>query len=211
MRKTVFVFTLFVLPFLVTAQVKTTPLGKGNIPPSIKYAGKVVDAITYTDNEGEHIIITTQTGILDVKSKDPDDDGLRKSDLYAYAYLVKNGITTLSWQLHDLSGECPVDPKASYIPKTFAITDLDKNGKAEVWLMYSVACRGDVSPADMKIIMHEGVKKFAVRGQDRVKVSATTYDGGKYAFDEAFKKGPEVFRKYAENLWKKNIDENWKD
>ena len=61
----------------------------------------------------------------------------------------------------------------------------------------------------MKIIMYEGVKKFAIRGQSFVKLSAKETYGGTYTMDKAFKNGPEVFRQYAIQLWKKNRNETW--
>jgi hypothetical protein len=200
---------LLLLSQTAFAQLKVTSLDKKSIPSSIKYSGHIVHAARYTDNEGDHIVITTETGIVDIKSKDPNEDGFRKGDLYAYSYNIKNNIPTLSWQIHDLSGDCPVDPKASYVPKAFAVTDLNNDGKAEVWLMYSVACRGDVSPASMKIIMHEGAKKFAVRGESLVKLSPKETYGGKYTMDEAFKTGPRAFLTYAALLWQMNNKETW--
>jgi len=80
------------------------------------------------------------------------------------------------------------------------VTDLNKDGKAEVWVMYKVSCQGDVSPIPMKIIMYQDNKKFALRGTTRVKVSATDYMGGEYSFDEAFKNAPVQFRQYAVNF-----------
>jgi hypothetical protein len=75
--------------------------------------------------------------------------------------------------------------------------------------MYKTVCHGDVSPSNMKIIMYEGNKKYAVRGTNKVKVSDKEYDGGAYTFDEAFKNGPQPFRSYALQLWKKNLLETW--
>ena len=198
---------LLILSQTAFAQVKVTPLDKKAIPSSIKYSGHVVNAARYTDSEGEHIIITTETG--EIKSKEPDYEDYRKAELFAYDYLVKNGTPKIVWQLHDFTIDCPFDLKARYIPKTFAVTDINKDGKTEVWLMYSVVCHGDVSPSDMKIIMYEGVKKFAIRGQSFVKLSAKETYGGTYTMDEAFKNGPEVFRQYAIQLWKKNRNETW--
>ncbi|RFZ82290.1 hypothetical protein DYU05_16890 [Mucilaginibacter terrenus] len=74
--------------------------------------------------------------------------------------------------------------------------------------MYKTACRGDVSPSDMKIIMYEGGKKYAVRGTNKIKVGEKIYEGGAYTTDEAFKTGPLVFAKYAATLWKKNLLSN---
>lgn len=75
--------------------------------------------------------------------------------------------------------------------------------------MYKTVCHGDVSPVTMKIIMYEGNKKYAVRGDTRVSVSEGHTMGGEYTFDDAFKNGPAAFREYAKKLWAKNVVEKW--
>ncbi|MES2328006.1 MAG: hypothetical protein V4539_00295 [Bacteroidota bacterium] len=90
------------------------------------------------------------------------------------------------------------------------MTDLNKDGKAEVWIAYKVSCQGDVSPVTMKIIMYQDNKKFALRGATRVKVSASEYRGGDYTLDEAFKNASPEIRQYAENLWMLHKVETWK-
>ncbi|QEC61443.1 hypothetical protein FRZ54_02205 [Mucilaginibacter ginsenosidivorans] len=57
----------------------------------------------------------------------------------------------------------------------------------------------------MKIIMHEGNKKYAVRGTSKIKISDKDYSGGEYTMDEALKTGPPVFKQYALLLWEKNL------
>nr|WP_294942673.1 hypothetical protein [uncultured Mucilaginibacter sp.] len=208
MKKMLLVLPLFALSHLVTAQVKVAQLSLADIPKSVKYTGHIVDAVSFTDNDGEHLVITSETGI--VPSKGPDSEGLRDASLYAYYYTKTGSELKLIWQTYDFAKDCGVDVTASYLPNSFSVTDLNKDGKAEVWLMYKTACRGDVSPAIMKIIMHEGLKKFAIRGESKSQVSPTEYAGGKYTFDEAFKAGPQVFRDYAVALWKKNLIETFK-
>jgi hypothetical protein len=207
---------LFALSLLLTAaqvsfaQIKVTKLDKKDIPVTIKYTGHIVNAVRYTDSGGQHLIITTETGITPTKSTDPGDTDFRDAALYAYCYtLGPNNELKLSWQTYDFIKDCSVDLEAKYVPNTFSITDLNKDGKAEVWLMYTTVCHGDVSPSDMKIIMHEGIKKYAVRGTKKVKISGEDYGGGKYTFDEAFKTGPEAFRQYAVDMWKKNLMQVW--
>ena len=189
-----------------SAQIKITALDNKTIPRSIHYKGHIVNASQYGDTEGEHIIIATETGEVAVKV-DGDDDSNRKAEVYAYDYKITNGQPILNWQMHDFTIVCPVDTKAKYVPNTFAITDLNKDGKAEVWLMYIIGCRGGVDPGSMKIIMHEGIKKYAIRGSSRVKVTDMDYSGGEFTMDEVFKAGPEAFRQYALQLWKKNMVE----
>jgi|SRR6185503_7536740 len=186
----------------VTAQIKVTDVDKNTIPKSIQFKGHIVNAVKYTDSEGTHLVITTETGI--VAGKDTADQ-MSNADLYAYCYKVEGNKLTLAWQMHDFFNDCPLEEVVNYIPGTFAVTDLNNDGKAEVWLMYLVACRSDVSPGSLKIIMHEGNKKYAMRGENRVNDLPNKYVGGRYTFDDAFKAGPKPFRDYAQQLWKKNM------
>jgi len=204
----VFSAVLFVLlGHIAIAQLKVTKLTKSDVPASIHYIGHIIEAVKYTDNSGDHMVITTETG--EVKTKAKDSEG-RDADLWAYSYKITNGVYTLDWQVHDFEKDCEFDILVKFIPNTFAVTDLNNDGKAEVWLMYKTNCTSDVSPFTMKIIMYEGSKKFAARGTAQIRISATDYDGGKYSFDDAFKTGPEVFRNYAAALWEKNLMQTWK-
>ncbi len=203
--KIYFVTFLFSLSQTCFTQIKLIKLDKKTIPKNIRYQGQLVNATRYADSMGDNIIITTETG--ETQSKSAPDEGNRDAALYAYHFLIKGDSTIPTWILHDYIKDCPVDLKASYVKNTFAVTDLNKDGKAEVWLMYKTFCHGDVSPSDMKIIMYEAGNKQAIRGTNKVKLSPGAYSGGEYKFDDAFKKGPQVFREYAAQLWKKNIME----
>lgn len=205
--KLIIFFALLLSAQLSIAQIKVVKLDKSAVPHSVKYLGKIINAVKYTDVEGEHLVITTETG--EQRSKDSEDDTYRDAALYAYCFNIKNGTPLLYWQVRDFVKECPVDIKANFVPNTFAVTDLNKDNKAEVWLMYKTVCHGDVSPSNMKIIMYEGNKKYAVRGTTKVKISDKDYGGGEYTFDNAFTSGPQPFRDYALQLWKKNLMETW--
>jgi hypothetical protein len=199
--KSTCLFIIFLNARMAFAQIKISKVDKKSIPKSASYKGEIIAAVRFTDTEGDHLVITTETGTTDSKG----NEGGRDAALYAYFYNINGISTTLNWQTYDFVSYCYQDLDATYVPHTFAITDLNKDGKAEVWLMYKTLCTGDVSPGEMKIIMHEGSKKYAIRGQNRVRVGVNHFAGGKYTFDEAFKNGPVQFKNYAQELWKKNI------
>jgi hypothetical protein len=199
------VFIVITIPGF--SQLKIVKLNSAAIPKAIRYEGKIVNAVKWTDSLGQNLVITTQTE--ETQSKNAPDDGYRDKALYAYHYIIEADSIRQTWKLYDYIKECMVDIRADYIKNTFAVTDLNKNGKAEVWLMYKTVCHGDVSPSNMKIIMYENDKKFAVRGTNRVKFSEKEFMGGEYTFDDAFKTGPKAFRDYAKKLWDKNILETW--
>jgi hypothetical protein len=187
------------------AQLKVIKLNKADIPKTVTYKGHIIDAVKYTDKTGDHIVITTSTGEIQVIDTAVKDLDLRQAKLFAYCYDISNNQIKLNWQMQDYTIPCAVDVTAKYIPGTFAVTDLNNNGNAEVWLMYRIGCRGDVSPPGMKIIMHEGSGKYAVRGEARAHLFDKHYAGGDYTIDAALKNGPEPFKKYALDLWKKNL------
>jgi hypothetical protein len=198
------IILLIIITQVSVAQLKVLKLSKADIPKAITYKGHIIDAVKYTDKTGDHIVITTETG--ETKTKNSENSDGRNAALYAYHYNITGADQfKLSWQTYDFIADCPFDITANYVPGTFTVTDADNNGIAEVWLVYRTVCRSDVSPSDMKIIMHEGDKKYAVRGTNKVKISGKDYGGGTYTFDAAFKAAPPAFRKYAADTWQKNI------
>lgn len=188
-------------PNVAVTKVTSVKIDTTSLPKDIRHKGNIDTAVKYTDSEGEHILITSEDA-------DVDGDRLTGIYLYAYSYRLSGGKWRLQWQMHDLTNQCEEDAAGDFLPGTFSITDLDHNGRAEVWLMYRLACRGDVSPGDMKVIMHQGNNKYAVRGHSRVKVNATEYHGGDNNFDDAFWNGPVAFKQYAQQLWEKNKNES---
>lgn len=209
MRAFLFFFSLLYSGFSALCQITTQPVSQVQLQGLIHYKGKPVTALRFTDTKGSILLLTTQTGI---ETKKGSEDN-RSAHLYAYTCQSSSDSThsVLLWQMTDGIDNCPLDVVASFVEGTPVVTDLDKNGIAEVWLMYRTACRGDVSPAETKIIMHEGNHKYAMRGKGRIQSGGSVQpDGGTYLFDEAFQKGAVVFRRYAEQLWKKHATETVK-
>lgn len=183
-----------------------TKIEVNKIPKEIKFSGKVKNAISWTDKLGENFVLTCETG--EFKTKNAQNDS-RDAEIYAYHYIrSKNGFQQ-NWKIYDFVKDCPVDIQASFLKNTLAVTDLNKDGIGEIWIMYKTACQGDVSPCDMKIIMYQEKIKWAMRGQNRVQISDKEFDGGKYTFDKAFTDAPNYYKDYAKKLWNNNIDQKW--
>jgi hypothetical protein len=185
-------------------QITTTNLDTNKLPNGIKFTGKIKTAVRWTDKSGDNFVITTETGEMASKKEEPTDD-FREAALYAYHYIVGKDSTILTWTVYDFIKDCTFDIVASFIKKTFQVTDLNNDGVAEVWLMYKTVCTSDVSPCDMKIIMYQGQQKYAMRGQNKVQYSDKDFLGGEYKFDNAFNVGAKEFREFAIQLWDKNI------
>jgi hypothetical protein len=193
--------------FQAQSEIKVSNLKESKIPKSIKFAGKIKKAVTWEDENGKNIVITTETGEYQDSNSEMED--ARAANLYAYHFIVTDKSSKLVWKLEDGIDNCPVDINENFIKNTLKVTDLDKDGESEIWIMYKTACRGDVSPCTMKIIMYEGSKKHALRGENKVKLSETETYGGQYNMDKVFKKSPNTFQDFAIKMWEKNILETW--
>ena len=106
----------------------------------------------------------------------------------------------------------PFDVLAEFIKEGFSITDVNKNGLAEVTLTYKHYCKSDVSPSDLTLRMIEKEKVYEMAG-------TTKLDMGKYGGDMVvggirkegtFAKAPTAFKAYIDKVWKKVVVEKLK-
>ena len=200
-------FLLFLLMFFCSVtvfgrEIKLTKLDITDLPSNIKYEGKIKEAVRWTDNLGDNIVITTETGYYQSKKGN-------SAELFAYHFIVSNDTVKQTWKVYDFFHDCPTDMYVNFLKNTFEVTDLNNDGVAEIWMMYKTSCCGGVDPGDMKIIMYHGQQKFAMRGLYQVQVSDTDFIGGDYKFDRAFMDGPTEFKDFAKNLWDKNMLHQW--
>jgi hypothetical protein len=177
-------------------------------PDSSFVKGKIKQTHRWTDRLGDNYLVLTETDELTtppVISKKNSDckDGCTDKEIFAYHFINSD---SLLWKLNDFVNACSFDNILEYRKGATRITDLDKNGLAEIWVMYSMTCTSDVNPRTLKLIMYQGNKKYAIRGtsQPSPKMTDEKY-GGKYVPDKEFQTLPQSFKDYAKNLWDKYL------
>lgn len=175
--------------------IKNLVYEPGKIPPSVKYDGKIVAGAKWEDKNGQNLLIVCET---EVKSKGDE----RSKELFAYQYIINGEDSKMLWKVNDFVKDCPLDITLSLIPGSISVTDINKDGIAENTFLYRMACKGDVSPDDMKLIMHEGETKYAIRGQMLLIMGGEKY-GGEMKTDPSYNKAPSGFFAYAREQWKK--------
>lgn len=197
------VLMLFFLIFLTNSSAFAEDSILAGQDSAIK--GKVLKEVPFTDQNSKKVLVLSKSGLY---KSHPDatnpDYTCGNADIYAYCFdISRSGQPVLLWQIKDFIHDCDSSATAEFTVDSPVITDLDKNGISEVWITYYVGCHGDVSPDGMKIIMYEGNKKYALRGETYVNVDNLQV-GGKYTTDQAFGSAPDVFRRFADQLWQKN-------
>jgi len=151
------------LPPRANMEIDARQLLVADIPPAIKVKGDMQDAWKWNDELGENIVVISRAGPF-VKSNKTGEEEDETVELHVSHHTKNTGTYAELWKLTDQVSACPFDITAEFIPNSTTITDLDKDGIAEVKVQYSLACRSDVSPATMKLVMSENGQQYALRG-----------------------------------------------
>lgn len=203
------------------------------IPKTIKFKGTVKEAWTWNDKLGENILITSFVKpFRSTPFKQNDDE--KTSELHAFHFVKKETIYKLLWPMSDAVKNCPFDITLEFITDAITVTDLDNDGIAETKVQYKIVCRSDVSPAGMKLVMHEDTVKCALRGymwlkqgpEDEFAITDKDVNlenlpkpkeeweqysqlAGRYETEKDFKKVSPVFVAYARKEWLKYVKESF--
>jgi|GEM_PF-299593 len=214
--------------------IEAGKIDSAHMPTNINYKGKFFEAWKWNDRNGENILVTSL--IEPASDAEPNESGevLVSAELYAVHYLKNNKGHKSLWKITDQVKDCGFDLTVAFIKGSITVTDLDKDDTAETWIQYKTTCRSDVSPAYMKLIMHEGVKKYSLRGnmwirtseQDNFTVTEQTgnleklpkkkdefeqltQSFGRYENEKDFLGAPPVFLDYARKQWMKFVIESF--
>ena len=172
-----------------------------------QHRGQIVGGARWRDLNGENLLLLTQTGKIPGRDKCIVNEPCpQDAEVYAYHYIVQAENVTLLWKLTDFQRDCSFDLYAGFILESVTITDLDSDGVAESTFLYKLSCRSDVSPARLKLIMHEGKNKFAIRGTSKL---PGDYGGGDMNADPALMMNAgDPFGRFASEQWKKFVSED---
>jgi hypothetical protein len=185
------------------------------LPKEIRFKGKIVAGAQWLDKDGENLLLLCETGaiksLMPPNSKEnPYKEGGQAAALHAYHYIKHHQQYTLLWKLSDYVKLCPFDLEATFLPDSLTVTDLDGNGIAESTFLYKLGCRSDVSPVQLKLIMHEGKAKYVLRGKTLVPTGDPDKKlGGQKAIDPAFGRAPKVFLDHALQQWNGFVEEKF--
>ncbi len=195
-----------------------------SIPPEFTITGIPRFAWRWHDLSGENYLILSDQ--LDTTREE------FTNLLHAALYAFKDADFSLIWGKVDTVERCEFDITSEFIKDATSITDLDKDGVAEVTIMTRLACRSDVSPAVTKLLMYEGKTLYTLNGYSWVRssmedsftvresdVNLETLQGykhteeeylktyGRYKSEKDFASAPPEFLQYARKQWMKFVKE----
>ncbi len=179
------------------ASVRQLPVDTKKLPTGVVINGRVIKAERWQDKSGEHLLVLTQTKPFN-RRKEPDSEGIYTFDqtLYGYQFDKTGDVFTQLWQIQDFVKACPLDISCEFLLPSVQLTNLNGDGVAETSFLYRTGCRSDVSPASLKFILHNGLTKYALRGQ-----TVVLGEGGNYTADPAFNTADKRLLVFAKQQW----------
>jgi hypothetical protein len=211
----------------VPVYISTDKATADDIPTDFKYKGKFIEGWKWNDNMGKNLFFTSRIEPYD--EKDSYGDETQSAHLYAYQLVKKeDGSFETAWQMEDGMKYCSFDITTAFIPGSVTVTDLDRNGYAETKVQYELACRSDVSPSYMFLVMHENRSRWNLQGHRWIasspdmKFDVTTENAnmekrsksgdelqdlmmsyGRYESEKKFMGAPAPFLDFAKKEWVK--------
>ena len=148
---TIRLFCTLLAASVLACLVEASPAlaGSGSSFAQASSRGSIVASKSCTDRLGSGEVV-----LVEERERSHSCGGDTCRDKYIHAYRFADDEQV--WQINDLVEDCPLSLEIEFIPEALRITDLDGDGLNEIWVVYRLGCRGDVSPLGMKIIMYEG-------------------------------------------------------
>jgi hypothetical protein len=161
----------------------------------------LVEARQVQDVDGRHILVLSRSEGPSREMPDPERN--ERFELLATYYGETPSGWKQSWTIKD-GVDCPgLDGEAQFLRKGVTVTDLDRNGIAEVTVAYSTFCGGGVDPSVLKVILRQGETKLALRGETELRFKGQPPMGGKNTPDKDLLR-PEnaVFKQHLDKVWR---------
>jgi hypothetical protein len=204
MKKTLFFTAALFFAAFSHAQLMSKPSDypMDELDPKIKTEGEIKLVKSWDDNNGANFFVVSRSADYEKYDKETEQNA-QNADLFVYHYILnEEGNYSLKRKITDFIKACPLDLKLDFQDESLTITDLDKDGYAEITFVYRMACRGDVSGSDQKLMLLEDGEKYAIRGTCNTQLGDEFFKGSMTMGDE-FKKAPKSLQEHAKKMWKK--------
>jgi len=203
------VVTLLAWSAVAAADVpKVSPISADQLPAGVTPKGdKLQWAMTFVDKNGtNYVLVSTHA-----ESKNGGTVGPSNSSyLYVDPWVVpKGGKPRNLLPVRDFVVDCVMgDPSVKFHEDSFAVTDLDNNGVAELTFGYQLGdCASDVRPTTYKVMLIDNGTKYILRGKTRVKMgNHGETAGGDFTPDPVEAKWPPAFFTFVKNTWAKTVN-----
>lgn len=175
------------------------------LPPFVDFTHDDGDTLTWADKQGVHFLVLHQS------EKTFHESEMTSSQYILAKHWLQEGNSRVeTWSYQDGIEDCQVDIEAKFLAAP-RFADLDEDGVYEVWFITQMACKGDISPSRVQVVMVDNGTTYRMDAEEKLVFPDGTTDGGSYTLGD-FEQLPELYQTYArEYLYRNYVFEYGKD
>ncbi|KAB5623342.1 M949_RS01915 family surface polysaccharide biosynthesis protein [Pseudomonas parafulva] len=168
-------------------------------------------SVHFHDREGEGLLVLSRVDgqATDADSEQEVDKVVLKATLYGRA--SESEAFKPRWQI-DQETTCPgLDLDVDFYTDVSDVTDLNKDGVAEVTVASHAFCGGGIDPHDISIEMREGEAIYSISGQSQISPAGEEPIGGEREDSASLKSAPQVLREHMDAVWQQVYKRPWSE
>ncbi|WP_460418336.1 M949_RS01915 family surface polysaccharide biosynthesis protein [Pseudomonas sp. microsymbiont 2] len=170
-----------------------------------------IKSVHFHDREGEGLLVLSR---VDGQATDPDteeevDKVVLKATLYGRA--SSGEVFRPRWQNEQETTCAGLDLDVDFYTDVSDVSDLNKDGIAEVTVASHSFCGGGIDPHDIAIEMREGQAVYTITGQSLITPPGEDPFGGEREDSASLKNAPQVLRAHMDAVWQQVYKRPWSD
>lgn len=170
-----------------------------------------IKSVHFRDREGEGLLVLSRVDgqATDAQSEQEVDRVVLKATLYGRKGEADR--FTPRWQI-DQETTCPgLDLDVDFYSDVSDVSDLDKDGVAEVTVASHAFCGGGIDPHDIAIEMRQGQAIYSITGQSSITPAGEEPIGGEREDSASLKAAPQVLREHMDAVWQQVYKRPWSE
>ncbi|HDS1697476.1 MULTISPECIES: M949_RS01915 family surface polysaccharide biosynthesis protein [Pseudomonas] len=170
-----------------------------------------IKSVHFRDVDGEGLLVLSRSDgqASDLESGQEVDKVVLKATLYGRT--AENDTFRARWQIEQET-TCPgLDLDVDFYNDVSDVSDLNKNGVAEVTLASHAFCGGGIDPHDIDIEMREGQASYTITGQSLISPAGEEPVGGEREDSASLKAAPQAIRDHMAAIWQQVYKRPWSE
>ncbi|MFP3864217.1 hypothetical protein SHV42_14885 [Pseudomonas capeferrum] len=170
-----------------------------------------IKSVHFRDREGEGLLVLSRTDgqATDAENQQEVDKVVLKATLYGRT--AERDAFKARWQVEQET-TCPgLDLDVDFYTDVSDVSDLNKDGVAELTVASHAFCGGGIDPHDIAIEMREGQASYTITGESLITPAGEDPIGGEREDSASLKAAPQVLRDHMDAVWQQVYKRPWSE
>ncbi|MGF6594247.1 M949_RS01915 family surface polysaccharide biosynthesis protein [Pseudomonas sp. 2835] len=169
-----------------------------------------VQSVHYHDREGEGLLVLSRND--DQVSDEETDQDVDRVVLTTTLY-ERQGDDSFKprWKIENETTCAGLDLDVGFYTDVSGVSDLNKDGLAELTVASHAFCGGGVDPHELHVELREGQASYAINGQSLIAIEGEEPYGGEREDSPSLKGAPQVLREHLNEVWNNVLKRPWSE